>query len=210
MTRTRVKICGLTQGRDVSAAVMAGADALGFVFAPKSRRKLDVETARYLTGEVPAFVSRVGLFQNQEAGEVRRVLDAVPLDLLQFHGDENAAYCGQFGLPYIKAVSMQVPDALGAAERAFVDAVGLLLDSHHPGAPGGTGSAFDWSLVGASKMPLILAGGLTPENAFEAVRQCRPFAVDVSSGVETTPGVKHHSRIVEFVGEVNRADRTTS
>jgi len=208
MKRTRVKICGLTRLQDVSASVEAGADALGFVFAPLSSRVLDSSTASALVSGTPAFIDRVGLFQDQSDEEVGRILDEVPLSLLQFHGSEPASFCRKFGLPYIKAVSMGLEGALRHAEAEFADAAGLVLDSHEPGKPGGTGLAFDWSLVQACSLPVIIAGGLTVTNVFEAIRKMRPWAVDVSSGVEAAPGVKDSELIKEFIGEVERGYRT--
>lgn len=199
--RVRVKICGLTRREDVREAVRAGADALGFVFAPGSPRRLEVAQALGLVTGAPAFVSRVGLFLDQDAEAVARVLDRVPLNLLQFHGAEDADFCAQFGLPYIKALSMQSGADLGEAAAAYADASGLLLDGHAPGSPGGTGRAWDWSLVRDCRLPLIIAGGLTPENVAAAVRQIRPWAVDVSSGVESAPGVKDRELLRKFIDE---------
>jgi phosphoribosylanthranilate isomerase len=205
--KTRVKICGITRLADLQAAVEAGADALGFVFTPRSRRALDWRAAEPLMREVPAFVSRVGLFMDQEAEEVARVLDRVPLSLLQFHGSESGAYCRQFGMPYLKAVAM---GAAGAADlddwarrlkSEYGDAAALLLDSHAVGEAGGTGQAFDWDRVPRLGRPLVLAGGLTPDNVREAVRRVRPWAVDVSSGVEDAPGVKNARKIQLFIRE---------
>lgn len=206
MTRTRIKICGLTRTEDTLAAVEAGADALGFVFAPLSPRRLRVEQADKLVNRVPAFVDRVGLFQDQEAEEVAMILDQVPLSLLQFHGSESALFCGQFGLPYIKAVSMGEQDALGQAESEFADAAGLVLDSHPIGKAGGTGKPFDWSQIGESRLPLIIAGGLNPTNVFEVVNRYCPWAVDVSSGVEKMAGVKDQSLVEKFIAEVARGN----
>jgi phosphoribosylanthranilate isomerase len=197
----RVKICGLTRPQDVQAALTAGADALGFVFTPRSLRALEADAARQLVGQVPAFVTRVGLFMDQDEAEVRRVVRAVPLNLLQFHGEEEAAYCRSFGLPYIKAVAMGSAPSLARAEQAYADACGLLLDSHRSGQAGGTGQAFDWAEIPALGLPLILAGGLTPANVRQAVRQVRPWAVDVSSGVEDTPGVKNGDSMRKFIEE---------
>ncbi len=207
MRRTRIKICGLTRAGDVKAAVLAGADALGFVFAPRSKRKLAVSSAAELASCVPAFVSRVGLFQDQDHEAVARVLDFIPLNLLQFHGSESADYCVQFGMPYIKAVSMTESGALERAEKEHADAAGLILDSHLPGEPGGTGRVFDWSRIGQRNLPVILAGGLSPDNVFEAVSSHRPWGVDVSSGVELRPGIKDPGLIRKFIEEVQRADR---
>lgn len=201
----RVKICGLTRREDVAAAVDAGADALGFVFTPRSRRFLEPPEAFELVSAVPAFIARVGLFMDQDEDEVRRVLDAVPLSLLQFHGNETGRFCRQFGLPYMKALAM---GSGGRAEGvdAYSDAAALLLDSHEPGAPGGTGQAFDWNRIPILPRPLVLAGGLGPRNVHRAVQQVRPWAVDVSSGVETEPGVKNARKMNEFISEAKRED----
>ena len=200
----RVKICGITRLQDAEAAVAAGADALGFVFARRSPRVLDAAVAELLVGRVPAFVARVGLFMDQEAEEVAAILDRLPLNVLQFHGSEDAAYCRQFGLPYVKAVSMTIPESLPRAEQEYADAAGLLLDSHPVGETGGTGRSFDWSLVPRERPGLILAGGLTPNNVHEAVRQVRPWAVDVSSGVEDAPGIKNTDKMRKFIREAKR------
>jgi len=197
----RVKICGLTRLQDVQAAVAAGADALGFVFTPRSRRVLEPAAALELVRRVPAFVARVGLFMDQDESEVGRVLERVPLNLLQFHGQEEAAYCRSFGLPYIKALPMGSAPSLARAEKAYADAAGLLLDSHRDGQAGGTGQTFDWAQIPPLGLPLILAGGLTPANVRQAVRRVRPWAVDVSSGVEDAPGVKNMDMMRKFINE---------
>jgi phosphoribosylanthranilate isomerase len=197
----RVKICGITRLEDLRAAVAAGADALGFVFARRSSRRLEPANAAALVQKVPAFVSRVGLFMDQEAAEVRRILGQVPLNLLQFHGQEDAAFCRQFGLPYIKALGMGSGPSLASAEQEFADAAALLLDSHRAGEVGGTGQTFDWAAIPALQLPLVLAGGLDPANVREAVRRVRPWAVDVSSGVEDAPGVKNVAKMRTFISE---------
>jgi len=204
MTGVRVKICGMTRSVDVQAAVQAGADALGFVFAKRSKRALDTALAAELVAQVPAFVCRVGLFMDQDQAGVAHVLDQVPLSLLQFHGSEDAEFCRQFGLPYIKAVSMDSDLAVLRAVDEYSDAAALLLDSHAPGGVGGTGAVFDWALVPAASMPLVLAGGLTPENVRRAVEQVKPWAVDVSSGVEDAPGIKNEELMREFIKEAKR------
>ncbi|HKJ16464.1 MAG TPA: phosphoribosylanthranilate isomerase [Xanthomonadales bacterium] len=206
MKRTRIKICGLTRPQDVCSAVVAGSDALGFVFAPLSARRLEKEAARTLVRDVPAFIDRVGLFQDQEAEEVAGVLDQVPLNLLQFHGSESAEYCRQFGMPYIKAISMTDDDALASAESEFEDAAGLVLDSHQIGKPGGTGVPFDWSGIRESELPLVIAGGLNPSNVSQLVQIYKPWAVDVSSGVESRPGVKDKTLVEKFIAEVERGN----
>jgi len=199
----RVKICGLTRGRDVRAAVSCGVDALGFVFAAGSKRVIVPQKARELVQLVPAFVARVGLFLDQDAAQVGRILEQVPLSLLQFHGGEDAAYCRQFGLPYIKAVSMSSGHAAKQAEGKFPDAAALLIDSHAPGGLGGTGRVLDWRRIGQAGVqtgrPLILAGGLTPDNVRAAIRLVKPWAVDVSSGVEEAPGIKNVEAMRRFI-----------
>jgi phosphoribosylanthranilate isomerase len=197
----RVKICGITRLEDVRTAVAAGADALGFVFARRSSRLLEPECAAALVQKVPAFVSRVGLFMDQEAAEVRDILGQVPLNLLQFHGQEDAAYCRQFGLPYIKALGMASAPSLASAEQDYADAAALLLDSHRAGEVGGTGQSFDWAAIPALQLPLVLAGGLDDTNVREAVQRVRPWAVDVSSGVEDAPGVKNADKMRKFISE---------
>ena len=203
---TRVKICGLTRGRDVRAAVSFGADAIGFVFASGSKRVIVDQKARELASQVPAFVTRVGLFLDQDEEHVRGILKRVPLSLLQFHGRENADFCRQFGLPYIKAISMgsgvNAQDMVEQAERDFPDAAALLLDSHESGGLGGTGRIFDWKQLRHTGKSLVLAGGLTPDNVREAIRLVRPWAVDVSSGVEEAPGIKNPSAMRLFIKQV--------
>lgn len=200
----RVKICGLTRKQDVHEAVKAGADALGFVFAERSKRLIAAGEAKKLVEGVPAFVSRVGLFMDQDTATVSAVLERVPLSLLQFHGSESHDYCRQFGLPYIKALSIGDDQALSRAEQDYFDAAGLLLDSHEPGGAGGTGKVFDWSKIPPTRLPLVLAGGLTPENVGLAVRQVNPWAVDVSSGVEDAPGHKSAVKMQAFINEAKR------
>ncbi len=185
MSTVRVKICGLTREADVDAAVHCGAYAVGFVFAG-GPRLVSAEVAAGLTARVPGGTLRVGLFMDQGDWAVRGVLERVELDLIQFHGAEPNDYCNSFGLPFIKAVSMLGEDPENVARR-YPDAAGILLDSHRPGGRGGTGQRFDWGRRPDIRQPLWLAGGLTPENVGEAVRVFRPFAVDVSSGVEDKP-----------------------
>jgi phosphoribosylanthranilate isomerase len=205
--RTRIKICGITRPEDAKAAATAGADAIGLVFHPPSPRNVDPETAAGIVRSLPPFVAAVALFMNAGVDHVRSCLNAVPLDLLQFHGDERPEFCRSFGRRYVKAVAMgTATDPLGYAAR-YPDAAGFLLDSHGGGRMGGTGDRFDWSLIpGAFAAPLILAGGLDPENVADGVRQVRPYAVDVSSGVEVAKGVKSAGRIAEFVREVRRGE----
>jgi phosphoribosylanthranilate isomerase len=209
MKRTRIKICGITREEDLAAAVAAGADALGFVFYPPSPRYVAPQRAAQLLACVPAFVTRVGLFVNEPVDVVRAVLAQAPLDLLQFHGDEDAAYCAGFGKPWIKAARMKAGFDLVEYASAFAGApgaCGLLLDAHVEGYGGG-GETFDWSLIPQSlPLPVILSGGLHPGNVAGAVRAVRPWAVDVSSGVEASRGVKDVQKITEFIAGVRDAD----
>ena len=209
MARTRIKICGITREEDLAAAVAAGADALGFVFYPPSPRYVAPQRAAELLALVPAFVTRVGLFVNEPAAAVRAVLAQAPLDLLQFHGDEDAAYCASFGKPWIKAARVKAGFDLLEYAAAFAGApgaCGLLLDAHVEGYGGG-GKTFDWSLIPRSlPLPVILSGGLHPGNVAAAVRAVRPWAVDVSSGVEAARGIKDVQKINEFIAGVRDAD----
>jgi phosphoribosylanthranilate isomerase len=188
--RTRVKICGFTRVEDALAAARLGADALGLVFYADSPRNVSISQAAAITKALPAFVSVVALFVDAEPQWIRQVLADVPVDCLQFHGNESPEQCRHYGKPYIKAVRMQAETDLATIEKAYADAAGLLLDAYHPGAMGGTGSRFDWDMIpGQRSLPLILAGGLSPENAALAVQQVRPYALDVSSGVEAGKGI---------------------
>ena len=204
--RTRIKVCGITRAEDLRSAVDLGVDALGFVFYPPSPRHLTVERAAALVREVPPFVTTVGLFVNAEAAAVRNLLDAMPLQLLQFHGDEDAAYCRQFGRPYIKAARMRPGFDLLEYATSFPDASGLLLDAYAEGF-GGAGQVFDWRLIPDTvPLPMILSGGLDAANIEAAIRAVRPWAVDVSSGVESSKGIKDAARIAAFITGVRNAD----
>lgn len=204
MTAVRVKICGITRVEDALAAAKAGADAIGLVFYAKSPRAVDIEQAREILAVLPPFVTSVGLFVDAERSELERILASVPLDLLQFHGDESVQQCEAFGRPYIKALRVKAGDDIAAQVARYPSAQGILLDAYVEGVPGGTGEAFDWSLIPQTlSKPLILAGGLRPDNVAEAVSRVRPYAVDVSGGVEASKGVKD----VEKVGAFIRAAR---
>jgi phosphoribosylanthranilate isomerase len=208
MSRTRIKICGITRAEDAKAVVDAGADALGLVFYPLSPRAVDIAAAKIIVADVPAFVSVTALFVNPSVEEVQSVLDSVRIDLLQFHGDEEDAFCRQFNRPYIKALRIRQASDVVASCLRFPSALGILLDSYKPGVPGGTGETFDWSLVPTTPpKPIILAGGLVPENVAAAIEQVAPFAVDISGGVEATKGIKDHGKINAFVKEVYRVDQ---
>ncbi|WP_348759658.1 phosphoribosylanthranilate isomerase [Candidatus Methylocalor cossyra] len=205
--RTRVKICGLTRPDDAVAAVRLGADAIGLVFYPPSPRQVSVAAARAIVNALPPFATVVGLFVDEEAGRLREILDQVRIDLLQFHGDEDPGYCAAFGKPYIKALRVRPGLDLTAAAAAYRNAAGILLDAWDPGARGGTGQRFDWrtipaELAGAS----ILAGGLDPDNVSEALRTVRPYALDVSSGVESAKGIKDIGKMAAFLEAVQRFD----
>ena len=205
MNRVKIKICGLTRAQDVKAAVEAGADVLGFVFA-SSPRCVSIDTAKRLSSYVPRGVLRVGLFMDQNRLEVEQVIATVPLDILQFHGSETEQECSAFKMPWLKAVAMENAGSLKQAERDFPGAAGLLLDSHSKGKRGGTGKLFDWSLSRPVDKPVWLAGGLNPDNVEEAIHAVKPFAVDVSSGVESRPGIKDAAMIDAFVQAVRIAE----
>ncbi len=204
---TRIKICGLTRPEDVDAAVAAGADAIGFVFYPQSPRHVTPGQAAALVRRLPPFVLAVGLFVNEEAARIQAILDQVPLNLLQFHGDEGPEDCARWGRPWIRAARVRPGlDLLQYAAR-FSGARALLLDAFVEGYGGG-GHVFDWRLIPPDlPLPLILSGGLSPENVADAVRRVRPAAVDVSSGVEAGKGIKDHQRMADFVAAVRAADR---
>ena len=205
MHRTRIKICGITRSEDLHAAVDLGADALGFVFYPPSPRFLGIEQAAELARGVPPFVTLVGLFVNEDAATVRRVVEQVPLQLLQFHGEEEAGYCRQFGLPYIKAARVRPGLDLLEYAASFPDARGLLLDAFVEGYGGG-GHVFDWSQIPpVMAKPIVLSGGLDAGNVGEAIVRVRPAAVDVSSGVEAAKGIKDTEKIYAFVAAVRAA-----
>jgi len=196
----RVKICGITRLEDALHAINAGADALGFVFYDKSPRHVSALQAAAICAALPPFITRVGLFVDASVDFVKSVLQTVPLDLLQFHGDETPAYCAQFGKPYLKAVRVQAATNLLKYAADFDAACGLLLDAYVPGVPGGTGESFDWKLIPANfPKPVVLSGGLTPANVSDAVQQTRPWAVDVSSGVELSKGIKDPHQVAQFI-----------
>jgi len=202
----RVKICGITRLQDLHDACVAGADALGFVFYEKSPRHLTIEAAAELVRALPPFVQSVGLFVNADPAFIKGVLDAVPLDLLQFHGDETPADCACFGRPYIKAIRVTADTDLLKCAADFETARGLLLDAFVPGVPGGTGESFDWSLIPRElPKPIVLSGGLTPFNVAAAIQQVRPWAVDVSSGVEAAKGIKDSHHVAQFIAKAKEA-----
>ncbi|MGQ4880202.1 phosphoribosylanthranilate isomerase [Billgrantia sp. LNSP4103-1] len=204
--RTRIKFCGLTREDDVVDAVSAGADALGFVLWPGSRRHVDESRLAALVECVPAFVARVGLFVDAPPELILRA--SRHLDVLQFHGEEPPAYCAGFERPWIKALRMRDDLDLHGAAEAYAGAQALLLDAYRPGVPGGTGETFDWSRIPASlAKPVILAGGLTADNVASAIAQVHPFAVDVSGGVEAEPGRKDPRLLSAFAEAAAQGDR---
>ena len=208
MSQTRIKICGIARAQDALAAASSGADAIGLVFYPASPRAVTAQQAAKIVAVLPPFITIVGLFVNEPADHVERILQEVPLDVLQFHGDETAAFCQQFARPWIKALRVRKNTDIVAACREFSAARGLLLDAWQQGVPGGTGKTFDWQLASASlPAEIILAGGLHAENVADAIDVVRPAAVDVSGGVEASPGVKDAGKIRSFIAAVRAADR---
>lgn len=206
MSNVRSKICGVTRIEDALAAAEAGADAIGFVFYAKSPRAVDVRQARAIIAELPPFVTTVGLFVNASRCELNEILEVVPLDLLQFHGDETPQDCEGYHRPWIKALRVRPGDDLEAACQRYAGARGILLDTYVAGVPGGTGEAFDWSLVPERlSKPIILAGGLSADNVGQAIAQVRPYAVDVSGGVEQAKGIKDAAKIEAFMRAVKQA-----
>ncbi|MDM7322830.1 MAG: phosphoribosylanthranilate isomerase [Gammaproteobacteria bacterium] len=206
--RTRIKICGITRPEDALEAARLGADAVGLVLYPPSPRAIDVVRAARIRDVLPPFVQPVALFVNPTEAEVEAVLKLIPEVMLQFHGSETHEFCASFGRPYLKALPMgRGCDPVNEAAR-HARASGFLLDSHDAGGVGGTGQTFDWSTIPALQRPLVLAGGLRPENVGQAVRSVRPWAVDVSSGVECAPGIKDPARMAAFINEVRHADRS--
>lgn len=204
--RTRIKICGITRPSDAEAAAQAGADAIGLVFYPPSPRFLSGERAAEIRDALPPFVQTVALFVNPDAAQVAQVIGRVRPGLLQFHGEESPEFCAQFGMPFVKAA--RVREGFGLLEylRPFSRASAWLLDSF-VSEYGGVGESFDWSLVPAVReRPLILSGGLAPHNVGKAIRRVRPWAVDVSTGVESAKGIKDASKIAQFISEVRNAD----
>lgn len=204
---TRIKICGITRIEDATAAAIAGADAIGFVFYRNSPRFIDPQQAKQIAAAIPPFVSTVGLFVDAPVEEVEASVSAFHVDYLQFHGDEPPDYCSQFGMPFLKAIRVRPGLDLLQYAADFTAARALLLDAFVEGVPGGTGLAFDWRLIPKNlPLPIILSGGLSPDNITGAVREIRPWAVDVSSGVEAAKGIKDADKIKQFIRGVRNAD----
>lgn len=205
--RTRVKFCGITQYEDAAAAVALGVDALGFVFYGPSPRNVSVAQAAAIIAELPPLVGKVGLFVDAETETVREVLDAVPIDVVQFHGDEAPELCEQAGRPYIKAIRMAPGIDLHAEAARYANASALLLDAYTTEAVGGTGTAFDWTRIPRDlARPIILAGGLSSANVATAIANVNPYAVDVSSGVERARGIKDPEKMKQFMIEVKSVE----
>jgi phosphoribosylanthranilate isomerase len=204
LTVTRIKFCGITRAQDAEVAVDLGVDALGFVMVPDSRRCIAAEKAARIRHRLPPFVTSVALFQDQDSAVVQDAIDALQPDLLQFHGHEDAAYCASFGLPYVKAIAMGDGADPAKAAKRYRTAAAVLLDGHASGAMGGSGKAFDWKRARSVRGPVILAGGLDATNVARAIRAVKPYAVDVSSGIEQRPGVKDPLMMRAFVRAVRR------
>lgn len=201
--KIRAKICGLTRAEDAAAAAALGADAVGLVFYEKSRRAVTAQQAAQIAAALPPFVCAVGLFVNESADNIREVLRRVPLDIIQFHGDEDDEFCRQFDRPYLKAVRVRSAEDIQTASNRFPNARALLFDAYHPQEYGGTGQSFDWTLLREyAGKPWILAGGLTPQNVAEAVRVSGAAAVDVSGGVESAAGIKSAEKMAAFLRAV--------
>lgn len=206
MSRARIKICGITSVEDATAVVDAGAEALGLVFYAASSRSVNIEQARAIALAAGPFTVVTGLFVNADPAFVNTVLRQVPLQLLQFHGDESPAYCESFARPYMKAIRMKPELDVAAAIADYPTASGILLDAYRPGVPGGTGETFDWARVPKfSTKPLVLAGGLTPANIADAIQMTQVYGVDVSGGVESAPGKKDHGKITSFINNARLA-----
>ena len=206
MSRTRVKICGITSPQDADTAVAAGADAIGLVFYPPSSRNVSVAQARAICERAPAFVSVVALTVDKPAEEIEMLLQQLPIDLLQFHGDETPEFCGQFGKPFLKALRVRPELDIEAEMARYSNARSILLDAYRKGVPGGTGESFDWQLIPQQQRPrIVLAGGLNPDNVATAIAEVKPYAVDVSGGVESAPGVKDPQKVAAFIQQAIRA-----
>ncbi|RUM53483.1 MAG: phosphoribosylanthranilate isomerase [Methylococcus sp.] len=208
--RVRVKICGFTRRSDAVNAAILGVDAIGLVFYSASPRCVSPDTAADIVRALPPFVTVVALFVDEQPETIRDILRQVPVDLLQFHGDESPESCGSFRVPYIKAVRMNSEVDIEEIEQRYSGARGLLLDAYHPDQKGGTGLQFDWDLIPRKTlMPVVLAGGLNPDNVQDALGRVGPFAVDVSSGVESGKGLKDMNKVAAFLREVQGFDCRT-
>ncbi len=206
MNRVRSKFCGITRAEDAQFAAAIGVDALGFVFTRQSRRFVEPALASQILRELPPFVTAVALFMDDEPAWIRQVISITRPNTLQFHGNESVADCVSHGLPYLKAVPMATVTDVASYAAGFPGAAGFLLDAHASGEPGGQGTRFDWSKRPQLDRPLIVAGGLDADNVGEAIRRLRPFAVDVSSGIESAPGIKDATRMQAFIDAVRKTE----
>lgn len=206
MTHTRIKICGITNIRDAEFAVASEADALGFALYKKSSRYVEAKTAASIIDQLPPYVTSVALLVNHSHEDVNRLLKEAAFDLLQFHGNETDEFCCSFGIPFIKAIRVKTFSELEEQVSGYPHSKGILLDAFVEGEYGGTGRTIDWPDLPAIDRPVVLAGGLTPDNVGQAIEQVRPYAVDVSGGVESEKGVKDHKKISSFVRAVRIAD----
>jgi phosphoribosylanthranilate isomerase len=206
--RTRIKICGITRPEDAAVAIAAGADAIGLVFYEASPRAVTIEQAKVICAQLPPFVTVVALTVNAESDFIEQILEPLPVTLLQFHGDESEQQCQRYGHPYIKAIRMKLGVDIAKELQHFSTAQTLLLDAYQKGVPGGTGERFEWERIPVQyRDRIVLAGGLNPQNIQQAVQQVRPYAVDVSGGVEASHGIKDSYKIGEFIAGVHRADQ---
>lgn len=200
MSRVRIKFCGMTRKEDILSAVALGVDAIGLIFAPESRRCISISHARTLLSDMPPFVDAVAVLVNPKPEMVQRVLDEIPVQLLQFHGEETPEFCEQFNFPYVKAVSVHSAQAIVDAMNAFSSASALLLDTPAAGVHGGTGRTFDWQMIPDSlPKPYILAGGLNETNIESALKHTHPYAIDVCSGIESSYGIKAHDKMKRVI-----------
>jgi len=208
MMRTRIKICGFTQAKDAVVAANLGVDAIGLVFYPPSPRYVSIEQAKEIVAALPAFVTVVALFVDEQESQIREVLSHVSIDCIQFHGDESAGACRVYNKPYMKAIRMKPGLDIREIARQYNDATALLLDAYHPGIKGGSGSQFDWDLIPEDcSLPVVLAGGLQLDNVRQAIQSVKPYALDVSSGVEAEKGVKDVAKMTAFIQQINEGDR---
>jgi len=202
---TQIKICGITTREDAKMACDSGADAIGLVFYPPSPRYITIDQAIEVVNCLPPFTTSVALFVNAEREEIEHVLDNVAIDIIQFHGNESAEFCASFKRPYIKALRMKDGLDLYSLQNEYACARGLLLDTYKKGVPGGTGETFNWEKVPHDlTIPIILAGGLVADNVAQAIKVARPYAVDVSGGVEASKGKKDSQKIIQFMDNVRR------
>ena len=207
MHRTRVKICGITRAQDAIAASDSGVDALGLVFYAGSSRHIELETAKAIMKVIPPFITTVALFKDATVEQVNEVTQELDFDLLQFHGSESPEFIQQFHHPYLKAIGMQDPTGLPSTIARFERSKGFLLDSHAAGAAGGTGETFDWDTIPSElRQQIILAGGINPDNVAECITRIKPYAIDVSSGVESSPGIKDQGKIEQLMKQIRLSD----